>query len=87
MQITAAAKEVDDTVSDLLNWRTATTEAVQGTGAPSTWFGTPEEQKERAAKAEQKGALAEAAKLAQGGAGAIADVANANLAAQQAGMI
>jgi hypothetical protein len=87
VQILAAAKEVTDTVDDLIDFRIAATDAMRGGNTPLSWFGTEDEQKARKAKAEQKGALREAASVAQGGAGAIADLANANLAAQQAGMM
>jgi hypothetical protein len=87
LQLIASAAEVDETVKDLLNIRLATTEALQGAGTPSIWFGTDEERRAKNAKAEQQAGLAEAASVAQRGAGVVSDLANANLAAQQAGMI
>lgn len=87
LQMIAAAAEVDETVKDLLNMRTATVDALQGAGTPSAWFGTDEERRARAQKAEEKSGLLEAADIAQRGAGVVSDMANANLSAQQAGMI
>lgn len=82
----AAGAEVDERVTKMFDWRKATEDAVRGGGAKPDWFLSEEDMEAANAEADQKHALREAAEIAREGAGAAADVSNASMAAQQAGL-
>ncbi len=87
VQTIAAGSQVDQTVGNLFNMRRATLDAVRGGGAPPEWLLSPKEVKQKDAEADQTKALTQAAAIANAGAGTISNVAQATMAAQQAGLV
>ncbi len=86
VQVIAAASEVDQTVGNLFDIRKAATDAMIALDRPE-WL-KPEDQREEAnEEADITKQLGQAADIAQRGAGVTADMANASMAAQQAGML
>lgn len=84
-QILAAGAQVDQTVATLWDARKATETAITATGRPE--FLIPEgKRKDAKDQAEQVAAVQRAGQLAQQGAGVVADVSNAAVAAQNAGL-
>jgi hypothetical protein len=86
MQTIAAGGQVDETVAKMFDVRQATIDAVRGSGAEPDWILSDEQIEEESAKAEQQKALAEGAEIARQGAGVVADLANASVAAENAGI-
>lgn len=86
IQLVGAAAQIDNTVANLVDFREATMDGVRGTGAPPEWFYPEKVRKAKDQEAEQAKRLQQAAQLAQGGAGVAADVANATIAARNAGI-
>ena len=84
IQLTASASEVDQTVSNLWNVRGELTRALTGAGIAPENIKTDDELAEADAKAQAEKDFTQAAALGQQGAGVIADLSNASLAAAQA---
>lgn len=84
IQLTASASEVDQTVSNLWNVRGELTRALTGAGIAPENIKTDDELAEADAKAQAEKDFSKAATLGQQGAGVIADLSNASLAAAQA---
>lgn len=82
----AAGAQVDERVTKMFDWRKATEDSVRGGGAKPDWFLSEEDMEAANAEADQKQQLAEAAGMVREGAGVTADVSNATMAAQQAGL-
>jgi hypothetical protein len=86
-QIIAAGAQVDQTIANLFDMRTATIDAVRGGGAPATWMISPKERKAKDAEAQAAKALATASQIANSGAATLSNVSQAKLAGEQAGLI
>lgn len=84
IQLTAQATEVDQTVANLWDVRAELTRALGGAGIAPENIKTDDELAEANAKAEAEKNFTQAAQLGQQGAGVIADLSNASLAAAQA---
>lgn len=85
LQIAASAAQIDKTAINLLDIRKATEEALVA-GGKVEWL-IPEDQRQSAdEEADIVSGLGKGAEIAREGAGVMADVANANIAAQNAGM-
>lgn len=85
INITAAGAEIDPTVKSILDLRQAAEDAL-ARGTRPEWL-IPEDQREEADKqADALGGLTSAAQIAREGAGVMADLSNAQIAAQQAGL-
>lgn len=87
LQITAASAQFDDAIPAMLDLRKMTKDAVRGTGAEVDWIKSDQQQADEAQRRGQAQALREAAAIAREGAGITQDVANATMAAQQAGLV
>lgn len=86
VQTVATGAQIDQTVGTLFNARKATEDAVIALDRPE-WLVPEKMRKQKAEEAEIAKQLGQAAEIAQRGAGAVSDVANASVAAQQAGMV
>lgn len=85
--IVSASAEVDASIMDMFDLRRATIDAVRGAQAEPEWIKSEDEQKRKAAEGDQVKQLQRTAALLQQGAGATMDVANAKVAAEQAGLV
>lgn len=85
--IVSASAEVDKSIADMFDLRRATIDAVRGAQAEPEWFKTEDQQKQAAAEGDQVAKLQKTASLLQQGAVATQDVANAKVAAEQAGLL
>lgn len=83
--VIAAGAQIDKTVASIIDLRGATTEAV-ARGTKPEWVLPEDKQKAATEEADVASQLSKAAEIAREGAGATADVANAAMAAQQAGL-
>lgn len=84
IQIISAGKEVDETIGNLLKMRDAAVLALEGAGLDPEVIKTEDERAEADQQAKAQTDLTTAAKMGQVGAGVVADLANARLAAAQA---
>lgn len=87
MQTAASAAQLDQTVPNLVNWRQAANDAFIGAGAEPEWlFSEGEARKSKDQEAELANNMRQAAEIANSGASTVANVSNAAMAAQQAGI-
>ena len=86
VEIIAAGAQADETISKLFDIRRATIDAVRGAGAEPEWIKDEEAQEREAAKGDQVNDLLQTANVLQTGSAAVADVSNAAMLAQQAGV-
>jgi len=86
VQLVAAGAQGDASIAKLFDMRRATIDAVRGAGAEPEWFKTDDEQEEEKVKGDQVNDLLQTANVLQTGAAAAADVSNATMAAQAAGL-
>lgn len=86
IQVLAASAEFDETIPSLMNIKTMTKDAIKGTGAKADWFNDEETQQSEEDAANSVQRLKAMATALQGGAAVGADVANATIAMQQAGI-
>ncbi|AVX04230.1 hypothetical protein MXMO3_01704 [Maritalea myrionectae] len=86
LQITAAAAQVDQSVTKSIDWSKAYDDAMRGAGAKAEWFSDEDQVQDdkQADKALQ--AIEQAAVLANSGAQVTQNVAEAEMAAQEAGL-
>ena len=87
IQLTATAQQVDQMVANLWDVRNGLTRALAGAGIDPNDIKTEDELDEANEKAQAEKDFSQAAQLGQQGAGAIADLSNASLAAAQAEQI
>lgn len=85
-QILAASAELDPTIANIWDGRKAAEDALVATGKPEWLVPEGRERDKKDAEAQEQAALAQMAQQAREGAGAIADMSNASIAAQNAGM-
>jgi hypothetical protein len=78
---------IDPTIKDMFDWAEMAMDAVRGDGANPTWILDPDVVAARKAQNQQLNDAAAAASALQKGAGVAADVANATIAARNAGII
>lgn len=83
LSIVAAGAEVDPTVSSVMDVRKATEDALRGAGDEADWILEGRKRAEKDAEADEDKRLARAANIAQGGAAAVQDLANAEAAVNQ----
>jgi len=85
VNIVAAGAKVDQTIANLFDIRKATEDAITR-GTRSDWLVPEEQRKEADKQADVVSGLTQAAQIGREAAGVTADMANASLAAQQAGL-
>lgn len=85
LQVLAAGAQVDQTVAQIYDVRQAAEDAILATGKPE-WIKSEDERKQGKEDANAVQQLTMGAQVAREGAGVVSDVANASMAAQQAGM-
>lgn len=86
VNLTAAGSEIDPTIKNLFDARQAFEDALTR-GTMPEWLIPEDEREEADEQANQMASLAQGADIATKAAGVTADLANANIAAQQAGMV
>jgi hypothetical protein len=85
VQIAGAAAEIEQKV-DSINWSKASEDAIRGAGAQPDWMLDEKEKKAARDETKQLQNLQQGAAVAREGAAVVADMANATMAAEQAGL-
>lgn len=86
IQILGASVQFDETLVSSMNLKQMTKDAVKGTGAKADWFNDEETELAEEEQAKQTQGLIKAAMFLREGAAAGTEVANATMAAKQAGL-